>query len=64
MKIKPKENYKLLGTDIKLSKRHWYRAIDATNQPEWKEKGKVFALLGGSYSNDSFLLERGEYTKQ
>jgi len=57
MKIKPKLNYVLLGTNIKLNKNKVYNTIKATNQPESIEKEKIFVLIKG----DSFLLEKGEY---
>jgi len=43
----------LLGTSIKLSSSRTYWAEYATNQPDWKEKGKVFI--------NGVLLESGEY---
>ena len=53
MKVKPKESFKLLGTNISLDKNKIYEAIEASNQPNWKEKGLIFA--------DEVLLEKGEY---
>ena len=54
MKIKPKENYRLLGTYpvITLNKNKVYKAIIATNQPNYKEKGLVFC--------DHILLDKNE----
>ena len=56
LKIKPKENYKLLGTYpvITLNKNKVYRAIIAINQPDYKKTGLVFC-------ND-ILLNKTEYT--
>jgi len=54
MKVKPKENYKLLGTSIILNKNKTYSAFIATNQPGYKEKGLIFV-------ND-VLLNDNEYT--
>jgi len=56
MKIKPKENYRLLGTYpvVTLDKNKVYKAIIATNQPNYKEKGLVFC--------DHILLDKNEYT--
>jgi|TARA_R110000744_G_scaffold181079_3_gene300127 hypothetical protein len=56
MKIKPKENYRLLGTYpvITLNKNKVYKVIKATNQPNYKENGLVFC--------DNILLNKNEYT--
>ena len=51
--IKPKENYKLLGTGIRLNKEKVYKATLATNQPNYKKLGLIFA--------DDVLLNRDEY---
>ena len=53
MKVKPKENYKLLGTSIVLNKNKTYNAVIATNQPNYKEKGLIFV--------DDVLLNANEY---
>jgi hypothetical protein len=53
MKVKPKENYKLLGTSIVLNKDKIYNAVIATNQPNYKEKGLIFV--------DEVLLNKKEY---
>ena len=58
MVIRPKLSYKLLGTSLKLDSTQVYRAIDATNQPDWEERGKIFVQIN---NNDSMLLESGEY---
>jgi len=73
-KVRPKENYKLLGTNAVLDKNLVYLAIDATNQPDWKAGGLIFVqfIPGGSPAADSdmgertvdgFLLKSGEYAK-
>lgn len=63
MKIKPKMDYELSGTEIKMNKNKIYNAVPATNQPEWKKKGKIFAEVHGyPYGIGHFLLEKGEYT--
>ena len=56
MNIKPKENYRLLGTYpvITLDRNKVYKAIIATNQPNYKENGLVFC--------DDILLNKNEYT--
>ena len=53
MKIRPLENYKLLGTSIQLDKTQVYDAIPASNQPDYIRDGKVFA--------GDMLLVREEY---
>ena len=53
MKIRPLENYKLLGTSIQLDKTQVYDAIPASNQPDYIRDGKVFA--------GDMLLVRDEY---
>ena len=57
MKIKPNENYQLMGTYpvITLDKNKVYDGIIATNQPDYEEKGLVFC--------GDILLARGEYTE-
>ena len=57
--IKPAASYKLTGTSIKLSKDKTYTACNATNQPDWEEKGKIFVDDDYGFG---FMLERGEYT--
>jgi len=55
MKIKPKENYKLLGTYpvITLDKTKVYDGVIAINQPDYKKKGLVFC--------GDILLSKEEY---
>jgi CYTH domain-containing protein len=53
MKVKPLENYRLLGTPIVLDKNTVYNAVIARNQPNYKEKGLIFV--------DGVLLAKGEY---
>jgi hypothetical protein len=54
MKVKPLENFKLLGTSIVLDKNVTYNATWATNQPDWKRDCKIFVGPG-------VLLKKGEY---
>lgn len=51
-------DFKLLGTDQTFPQGK-YRAIDATNQPNWKERGAVFIV---NANGCDLLLERGDYT--
>jgi len=53
MFVKPKRNYKLLGTSIELDKNQVYSAVLATNQPNWEERGAIFC--------GEVLLEKEEY---
>ena len=73
-KVRPKENYKLLGTNAVLNKNLVYLAIDATNQPNWKTGGLIFVQFipggfpatdgdMGERAVDGFLLKSGEYIK-
>ena len=54
MLVKPKLNYRLYATHISVSKDQTYKAIIATNQPNYKERGAIFI--------NEILLEKGEYT--
>lgn len=56
MKVKPLENYKLLGTPVVLDKNTAYEATWATNQPDWLRERKLF--VG---DNPGVLLSAGEY---
>jgi hypothetical protein len=53
MKIKPKLNYNLLGTKIRLNKNKIYNGIIATNQPNYKKAGLIFV--------NEILLNKKEY---
>lgn len=68
MKIKtviPARSFRLLGTDIKLQSGVPHRAVDATNQPDWKAKGLLFVYENGSDMDDcrSILLGREDYRR-
>tara|TARA_R110000851_G_scaffold188265_2_gene338307 strand:+ start:445 stop:648 length:204 start_codon:yes stop_codon:yes gene_type:complete len=54
MRVQPKLNYKLVGIGFGLNRHLTYDAISATNQPNWKEEGKIFV--------GEILLKKGEYT--
>ena len=60
MKIKPTDDWYVSGTNIRMSTGSTYDATPATNQPDWKERGAVFADVNGF----GLLLVRGEYTTQ
>ena len=53
MRVRPKMNFKMMGTSETLDKTKAYKAIKATNQPDWKAKGLIFV--------GNFLLSTGEY---
>jgi hypothetical protein len=61
--VRPKEDYKLLGTDIQLDKTQEYHAIHATNQPDWEARCAIFVLEHGLEQGASlgFLLEGDDY---
>ena len=63
MKVKPLNDFKLLGTGIRLSKNKIYEAINATNQPNWKSRGLIFITNAeGDSSEIGFLLDSTDYT--
>ena len=60
MKIQMLSNVTLLGTypAWTFHKGRQYRAVHATNQPNWKEKGLIFAQKA---NRESILLEKADY---
>ena len=61
MRIRPKEDYKLLGTSIVLDKNKVYPASIATNQPNYKQNESIFVHYDDH--GGAMLLNKGEYTK-
>jgi hypothetical protein len=59
MKIQPKLNYSMSGYG-QLNKDKIYSAVDATNQPNWKEEGKIFVEANDDLTIE-LLLKKGEY---
>jgi len=59
MKIQPKLNYSMSGYG-QLNKDKIYSAVDATNQPDWKEEGKIFVEANDDLTIE-LLLKQGEY---
>ena len=59
MKIKPKLSYSIDGYG-NLNKDKTYKAVIATNQPDYKEKGKIFVLPNEDLRIE-LLLTRTEY---
>lgn len=54
-------NWKQLGTEVELRQGQWYYAMDATNQPDWKENGLMFVGCERDGGGHPILLKRGEY---
>jgi hypothetical protein len=61
MRIRPKEDYKLLGTSVVLDKNKVYPASIATNLPNYKQKESIFVHYDDH--GGAMLLNKGEYTK-
>ena len=61
MRIRPKEDYKLLGTSVVLDKNKVYPASIATNQPNYKQNESIFVHYDDH--GGAMLLNKGEYTK-
>ena len=53
MRVKPKMNFKMMGSSDSLDKTRTYNATKATNQPDWEAKGLIFV--------GNFLLSKDEY---
>ena len=63
MRVQPLNNFRMLGTQIHVSKDKVYDAIHATNQPNWKERGLIFIVGAEGDSTDlGFLLDKTDYT--
>ena len=65
MKVIPNESFQLLGTSISIQKGKTYEAIEATNQPNHKEKGLVFVneilLSKEDYEMDQSIYQEHGY---
>jgi|TARA_R100000482_G_scaffold95709_1_gene40377 hypothetical protein len=59
MKIKPKSNYSIDGYG-KLNKNKTYKAVIATNQPDYQKEGKIFVEPNEDLQIE-LLLKRNEY---
>ena len=53
MRVRPKKDFKMLGTSDTLDKTRAYKATKATNQPNWEAKGLIFV--------GNFLLGKDDY---
>lgn len=62
MRVRPLNDFKMLGTRISVSKNKVYDAIPATNQPDWEERGLIFIQgAEGDTSDIGFLLDNTDY---
>tara|TARA_B100001939_G_scaffold324415_1_gene316373 strand:+ start:358 stop:651 length:294 start_codon:yes stop_codon:yes gene_type:complete len=62
--VRPRSDFRLLGSGISLSSSKTYTAIDAINQPNWESRGLVFVLdaEGDNPENPlGFLLDQHDY---
>jgi hypothetical protein len=59
MKIKPKLNYSMSGYG-QLNKDKTYKAVIATNQPDYQKEGKIFVEPNDDLRIE-LLLKKGEY---
>lgn len=62
MRVRPRNDFKMLGTEIQVSKDKIYDAIHATNQPNWESRGLVFIINAeGDTTELGFLLDPTDY---
>mgnify|MGYP001216584597 CR=1 FL=1 len=62
MRVRPRADFKMLGTGISVSKDEVYEAVHATNQPNWEERGLIFIRnADGDTSDIGFLLDATDY---
>ena len=62
MRVRPRNDFKMLGTEIQVSKDKIYDAIHATNQPNWESRGLVFIINAeGDTTELGFLLDSTDY---
>jgi len=64
MRVQPLNDFRMLGTQIHVSKDKVYDAIHATNQPNWKERGLIFIVgAEGDLIGEplGFLLDKTDY---
>ena len=60
--VRPRSDFKLMGSGISVSSSKTYTAIDAINQPNWESRGLVFVLdAEGDTGNIGFLLDQHDY---
>ncbi len=60
--VRPRSDFRMLGSGISVSSSRTYTAIDAINQPYWESRGLVFILdAEGDTGNIGFLLDQHDY---
>ena len=60
--VRPRSDFKLMGSGISVSSSKPYTAIDAINQPNWESRGLVFVLdAEGDTGNIGFRLAQHDY---
>jgi hypothetical protein len=60
--VRPRSDFRMLGSGISVSSSKTYTAIDAVNQPDWKTRGLVFILdAEGDTTNLGFLIDKHDY---
>ena len=60
--VRPRSDFRLMGSGLSLSETKTYTAIDAINQPNWESRGLVFVLdAEGDTGNIGFLLDKHDY---
>ena len=60
--VRPRSDFKLMGSGLSLSATKTYTAIDAINHPNWESRGLVFVLdAEGDTGNIGFLLDQHDY---
>ena len=42
--VRPRSDFKLMGSGLSLSATKTYTAIDAINQPNWESRGLIFII--------------------
>jgi|TARA_R100000084_G_C4647547_1_gene147662 hypothetical protein len=64
MRVRPLNDFKMLGSGIQVSKDKIYDAVHATNQPNWESRGLIFIVNAeGDSSGIGFLLDSTDYVK-
>jgi hypothetical protein len=62
MRVRPLNDFKMLGSGIQVSKDKIYDAVHATNQPNWESRGLVFIQNAeGDTTELGFLLDSTDY---
>ena len=60
--VRPRSDFKLMGSGISVSSSKTYTAIDAINQPNWESRGLVFVLdAEGDTGIIGCLLDQHDY---